>query len=192
MRGRACEWIHVTRSIMSALFLLPGESWWSPLDLSFSPPTSRPATPSRVSGCMNVKAALPAAALALIALRIHTALTAPCPRKCSWMVAVNVLISFVCFPYTLISPRQRPLYLLLMSFLFRLPLPYFPPVCRGSIVSDWERGDHVYTGGPAGSPNRWWLWCGLDLRIISESDVGGKKTKRCCSANLKRKKNTRI
>lgn len=44
---------------------------------------------------LNIEAAQPAAPLAFIALRIHTALTAPCPWKYSWVVAVNVCISFI-------------------------------------------------------------------------------------------------
>lgn len=138
MYGRVYDWIYVTMSIMSALILLPGESWWSPLDLSFSPLTSRPATPSRESGCMNVEAVQPAAPLAFIALRIHTALTAPCPRKYSCVVAVNVF-NFFCFPpLTCISLQQQPLYLLLMSFCWLFSC--FRLSVEAVFWAHWERG----------------------------------------------------
>lgn len=162
MYGRVCEWIYVTRSKMSALILLPGESWRSPLDLSFSPLTSRLATPSRASGCMNVEVARPAAPLAFIALRIHTALTAPCPRKYSWVVAVNVLISFVFSPWPAYLHNNG--HCICCWCLFVDVFFLFPPVCRGSILSSLRKGDHVYTGGPAESLKGWWLWCGACLR----------------------------
>lgn len=170
MCGQACEWIYVTRSITSALVLLPGKSWWSPLDLSFSPLTSRLATPFRESGCMNVEAAQLAASLAFIALRIHTALTAPCPGKYFWLVAVNVLILFYVLPfYPHISTTTA--IVCVVDVFFCWPPP--PPP-----LSSLKRGDHVYTGG-YDAP--------LDLRIVSVSDIEGRKRRRCCSADFKKK-----
>lgn len=73
----------MTRSIMSALILPSGESRRSPPDISFDPLISQLATFCRASGRTNAEAEQPAAPLAIIALRIHTALTAPCSRKTS-------------------------------------------------------------------------------------------------------------
>lgn len=142
---------------MSALILRPGESWWSPPDVSFQPLTSRLATPSRASGWMNAE---PAAPLAFIPLRIQAA---PRPREGSCVVAVTVFIFFRSLPLTGISPRQRPLYLLLTSFLFFLFVEYIsrsPPRRRGRILNSQRKEVHVYTGGPAESLKGWRQWCG--------------------------------
>lgn len=61
---------------------------------SFGPLMSQLATFCRASGRTNAEAEQPAAPLTVIALRIHTALTAPCSRKTSWTVAVGVFFFF--------------------------------------------------------------------------------------------------
>ena len=159
MYGRVCVCVCVCvsvseymwfRSVMSALILPTGKSWWSPLDVSCGPlATRRPGGPhlSGASGCMDVEAAPPAAPLAFIALR-----NPYCPDRSppqegegSWSGAVDVLF-FVCFlPFK--NPHITTTTTIVTCFFCFL----CPPVCSRQYSELTEK----YRGGGGGSCLHW-------------------------------------
>lgn len=149
---RVQEYVWPEASCLPLFFLLArvDKAHWT----SFGPLMSQLATFCRASGRTNAEAEQPAAPLTVIALRIHTALTAPCSRKTSWTVAVGVFF-FFSPPLARISSQQRPLYLLLMSFFFLFfskVFFVFSLSCLDSFFSVSvsllrNGGDHVYIGG---------------------------------------------
>lgn len=113
---------------------------------------------------MNIEAAQPATPLAFIALRIHTALIAPCPQEMllNGSCQCFLILSVDFFPLNLrISPQLQPTLLVVFCLFFVIGI-FFVPVSaclsrQYSELTEEKKGDYVYTGGPAESLKGQWL-----------------------------------
>lgn len=149
---RVQEYVWPEASCLPLFFLLArvDKAHWT----SFGPLMSQLATFCRASGRTNAEAEQPAAPLTVIALRIHTALTAPCSRKTSWTVAVGVFFFF----FSSLSPHIFTttatvfvvdvfFFLFFSKVFFVFSLSCLDSFFSVSVSLLRNGGDHVYIGG---------------------------------------------